>query len=89
MQPIESPPVPFYTITIDFILSLPPAVMKGYDIAILITCKFIKRVTIVSRKSIWKARDWAKLLLNQLSLVDWDLPKIILLNRDRKFLIEL
>ena len=88
MQPIESPPVPFHTITIDFILSLPTS-EEGFDMAMPVTCKFTKRVTIVPGKSTWTARDWAKALLDQLSLVDWGLPKVILSDRDRKFLGEL
>ena len=88
MQPIESPPVPFHTITIDFILSLPTSV-EGFDMAMPVTCKFTKRVTIVPGKSTWSAKDWAKALLNQLCLVDWGLMKVILSDRDRKFLGEL
>ena len=88
MQPIESPPVPFHTITIDFILALPLS-EEGFDNAMSVTCKFTKRVTIAPGKTTWSARDWAKTLLNQLALVDWGLPKLILSDRDRKFLGEL
>ena len=88
MQPIESPPVPFHTITIDFILSLPTSA-EGFDMAMPVTCKFTKRVTIVPGKSTWSAKEWAKALLNQLCLVDWGLMKVILSDRDRKFLGEL
>ena len=63
MQPIESPPVPFYTITINFILSLPTSV-KGFDMAMPVIYKFIKRIIVVSGKLTWTAKEWAKALLN-------------------------
>ena len=79
MKPIQSPPAPFHTITIDFILSLPLSV-EGYDIAMSVTC------ALIPGKVTWTTQDWAKSLLNQLALVDWGLPKVILSDRDRKFL---
>jgi hypothetical protein len=39
-------PVSFYIIYIDFILVLPVS-EKGFDIAISITCKFSKRITLI------------------------------------------
>ena len=46
LQPISAPPVPFHTLTIDFILALPKAV-HGYDCALSVTCKYTKRTTFV------------------------------------------
>ena len=54
-----------------------------------VTCKFTKRITVIPGKATSTAQDWAKALLNQLSLVDWGLPKVILSDRDRKFLGDL
>ena len=56
MQSIESPPVLFYTITIDFILSLLTSV-KGFDMAIPVIYKFIKRVIVIFNKLIWIAKE--------------------------------
>ena len=86
--------MPFHTITIDFILALPVSVTEaqlaeGFDSAMSVTCKYTKRVTVVPGKSIWDAEERAKALLKQLALVDWGLPKVILSDRDRKFLGEL
>lgn len=89
MQPIESPPVPFHTMTLDFILALPVSVTEAFDIAMSVTCNFTKRITVVPGKSTWDTKDLARSLLNQLALVDWDLPKVILSDRDRKFLSDL
>ena len=88
MQPIYSPPIPFHTLTIDFILAL-PLTSEGFDSVMSVTCKFSKRVTLAPGKTIWKAYEWAAALLKQLELGDWGLPKVILSDRDPKFLSDL
>ena len=87
LNPISSPPVPFHTITIDFILALPLS-DKGFDAAMSTSDKFTKRVTFTAGKTTWSAREWAFTLLDRLDVADWGLPKIILSDRDRKFLSE-
>ena len=79
--------MPFYTITIDFILGLPKS-KEGYNSIILVTYKFSKKVTLILGKKTWIAKQWAEALLNCLWLVDWGLPKVILFDQDRKFLSE-
>ena len=41
--------MPFYTLTINFILALPISA-KGYNYLILITCKFSRRISLIPRK---------------------------------------
>jgi Integrase zinc binding domain len=87
LQPIQSPSVPFHTITIDFILALPKS-KKGFNCALSVTCKFSKRVTLIPGKNTWGAKQWANALLERLWIADWGLPKVILSDRNRKFLSE-
>lgn len=87
LQPISSPPVPFHTLTVDFILALP--VSNGLDSIMSGTCKFTKAIQLVPGKSTWPAADWAKTLLERLDIVGWGIPKVIINDRDRKFLSEL
>ena len=54
-----------------------------------VTCKFSKRTTLILRKSTWSAKQWAEVLLDRLWIADWGLPKVILSDRDRKFLSQL
>ncbi len=54
-----------------------------------ITCKFSKRIFMISEKINWKAKNWAMTLLNRLNIMNWELSKAIILNRDLKFLAEL
>ena len=85
MQPILSPPVPFHTIAIDFILALPEST-EGFNAIMPATCKFTKRLLFIPGKKTYSAEDWAILLLNALLQADWGLPKVIISDRDRKFL---
>lgn len=85
LKPIITLPTPFYTITIDFILALPET-KDRYNTTLSVTDKFSKRVTFVAGKDTWKASDWTTGLLQQLDIAGWGLPKIILSDRDPKFL---
>ena len=85
MQPIDSPPAPFHTITMDFILALPTTLDK-FDSILTVTDKFSKRVTLIPGKATFTAAEWAKVLLSRLELLDWGIPKVIISDRDRKFL---
>jgi transposase InsO family protein len=85
LQPIPAPPVPFHTITIDFILALPET-QQGFNAVMSVTDKFSKRITLILGKDTWSAADWASALLERLWLADWGLPKVIISDRDKKFL---
>lgn len=89
LSPIESPPVPFHTLTLDFILALPTSGGDGYDAILSVTDKFTKRTTGIQGKSTWNTAQWAEALIDRLELIDWGIPKAIISDRDRKFLSEL
>ena len=88
LQPILSPLMPFHTLTIDFVLVLPTS-RKGYDCLLSVTNKYSRRITLIPGKDTFTAADWANRLLRRLRKTDWGLPKVIISNRDRKFLSEL
>ena len=46
LQPIELSPVPFFTLTLDFVLTL-PLLKEGFNAIMLVPCKFSKRVTLM------------------------------------------
>ena len=85
LQPIQLPPVPFFTLTLDFVLALPVS-KKGYNTLILVTCNFSKRVTLIEGKNTFTVEDWAHAFLARLDLVDWGLPGELINDRDPKFL---
>ena len=88
LQPIQSPPIPFHTLTLDFIMALPLSA-EGFDSTMTVTDKFLKRATYIPGAATWKAADWAIALLDRLAIADWGLPRVMLTDRDPKFLSEL
>ena len=78
--------ISFHTITIDFILILLKSRIDQFDCVMSINCKYFKRIVLVSNKSTWTAAQWNHVLLNRLNMTDWKLSKVIISNRDRKFL---
>ena len=56
MEVIESPPVPFHTLAMDFILGLPLS-KAGEDCIMTVTCKFSKLVTLLAGKTTYSAKD--------------------------------
>lgn len=87
MQPIDSPPCPFHTITLDFILALPRSA-KGYDAIMSVTVKLTKRISFIADVTTFNAKEWAIKLLKRPDKADWGLPKAIISDRDPKFLSE-
>jgi hypothetical protein len=87
LQSIFTSSVFFHTITIDFILALSNT--EEYDIVMFVTCKFSKRLILIFENIIWKAKQWVVILFSRLELMNWELSKIIISDRDLKFLVEL
>ena len=85
LQLIESPPVPFFTLTLDFILAFPVSA-DGFNALMSVTCKFSKRITLIKGKDTWSAEQWAHAFLKRLNLIDWGLPGELITDRDPKFL---
>ena len=85
LQPIDAPPTPFHTISIDFILAL-PLTADGLDCVLSVTCKLSKRITLIPGKNTWTAKQWADALIERLWIANWGMPKVIISDRDRKFL---
>ena len=88
MQPVDTPAVPFHTITMDFISCL-PRTATGYDNLLTVTDKFSKRVLLIPGKKQASAGEWAHLLLRELIGQSWGIPSAIISDRDAKFLSEL
>jgi hypothetical protein len=85
LQPIPAPLAPFHTISIDFILALPLS-YSDCNCVMSVTCKMSKRITLIPGKDTWTAAQWANPLLERLWIADWGCPKVIISDRDRKFL---
>ena len=85
LQPIKSPPMPFFILTLDFVLALPLS-KQGFNAIMLVTCKFSKRVTPIEGADTWSTDQWAQAFLKRLDLINWGLPGELITDRDPKFL---
>ena len=85
LQSILSSSVSFHILIINFVLTLSKT-RTDMNSVMSITCKYIKRIIIVSEVDTWNASQWVDALLNRLDFVDWKLSKIIIFDRNRKFL---
>ena len=63
MVPIVSPLIPFHCITMDFIVALPPTKDEELDSLLMITCKFTKRLLLLSGKETYNAKEWADVVI--------------------------
>ena len=88
LQSILSSFISFYTLTVDFILTMFESHIDMNCVMSVID-KYSKRIIVLVEKNTWTANDWFAALLLKLNLVDWDLFKTIISNRDRKFLSKL
>ena len=80
--------ISFHIIIMNFIFVLFLS-RQNLNIDMLISCKFFKRVIIIVDKKIWFVEKWNVVLLNRLNIVDWNLSKIIIFDRDRKFFFDM
>lgn len=85
LQPILPPPAPYYMISIDFMLALPPSI-DGCDAALITVCKLSKELIIIPGKTTDTADTWGQRLGRRLMASNWGFPKVILSDRDPKFL---
>ena len=88
LQSILSSFISFHILTIDFVLVL-STFHTDMNNVMTITNKFNKRVIIVFDKNTWIAATWVKAFFNTFDLTDWNLFKIIISNRNQKFLSDL
>ena len=87
MQSILTSSQLFHILTINFILALSTSLSSdNYDTILLVTDKFSKIITLISRQKIMMTEDWTINLMNHLILLNWGLSRVILLNRNRKFI---
>ncbi len=89
LQSIITSSCSFHTLTINFILILPLSKSDKYNTIISVTDKFSKVITLIFSQDIMTTEDWAIVLLDCLALLNWGLSRIIILNQNCKFLMNL
>ncbi|RYC62820.1 hypothetical protein CHU98_g3380 [Xylaria longipes] len=86
LQPILSPPCPYYQITIDFMLALPTSKKNNYNAAMLAVCKLTKQIQLIPGQKDWTAEQWGQAFISRLLITSWGIPRVIISDRDPKFL---
>ena len=86
MQSILFLLIPFHMITLNFIVDLSKEI---YDTILTVVNKFIKRKILIFRLFTWDTEDWATVLLNKLVINDWDIFRVMISDRNIKFLFKL
>lgn len=97
LKPIQAPEEPMHTITIDFIVGLPENPVNGtpwdlgngfshFNALLTVTDKSSKRRSLIPGNEKYTAEDWANALARQMLMADWSFPKVIISDRDAKFL---
>ena len=84
LNPIATPPIPFHTVAMDFIVALP--FHEGKNMLLTITCKFTKKKLLVPGFDEWSAAAWANVFITALVSHDWGVPVAIISDRDSRFM---
>lgn len=91
LHPIDTPPWAYHTITLDFVVALPPCEidLRTFDAMLTVTCKFTKKMALIPGHEDYTAAQWGKCLLTALLERAWGMPSALISDRDRKFVSEL
>ena len=84
LNPIATPPIPFHTISMDFIVGLP--FFDGFNVLLTLTCTFTKKKLLIPGFDEWGAEEWANVVLIAIMSHDWGTPVAIISDRDSKFM---
>lgn len=85
LQSIHSSSISFHTVAMNFVLRL-FVNNEEFDCVLSMIDKFITRIMLISEKSIYFVENWFIYYLQKLNRRDWRISKIIIFDRDRKFL---
>ncbi|KAH6603966.1 hypothetical protein Trco_007412 [Trichoderma cornu-damae] len=96
LQPIQSQAQPYHTVAMDFIVGLPPEAPRSFwklpdcphdfDAMMTTTCKWSRKSILIPGSTRYTAKQWAAVYLRALLLYDWGIPRIIISDRDGKFM---
>ncbi len=85
LQSIHSSFVSFHTITMNFVLQN-LKINKELNCILSVIDKFSKRIMLISEKFTYIAKQWSDQYLKELNKRNWEISKVIISDRDRKFL---
>ena len=74
----------FHTIVMNFIVKL--SFSRDMNVLFTITCKFFKKILLISSHDIWFAADWINVIIVAFMKHDWNISHATVSNRDSKFM---
>ena len=74
----------FHTIIMNFIVKL--SFNRDMNVLLTITCKFSKKILLISNHDTWFATNWTNVIIVTLMKHDWDISHIIVSNKNSKFM---
>ena len=84
LRPIESPPAPFHTMTVDLITDLLED--EGCDTIMTVTDKFTKAVKFLPGRKDDSSKDWSLAFYDPVVNAGWGYPRVLISDRDPRFL---
>ncbi len=69
----------------NFVLNI-SKIIEDLNCIFFVTNKFSKRIMLISEKVIYTAQQWSDQYLKKMNKRDWEISKVIISDRDRKFL---
>jgi hypothetical protein len=97
LMPIRTPSIPFHTVTMDFIVKLPPVPttcspywlgdtnFENFDALLTVTDKFSKKTLLIPGNVEYEAKQWARAFLLATQLCDWGIPRVFISDRGSQF----
>jgi hypothetical protein len=85
LEPLNRSAQPFEVACIDVVTHLPET-MEGFNAFMTETCHVSKAINVIPGKETWTSQDWALALTKQNYLTNWGNQRIIISDRDPKFI---
>ena len=81
---IMSSAIFFHTIVMNFIVRL--SLSRGMNVLLIITCKFSKKILLISDHDTWNAIQWINVIIVAFMKHDWNISHAIVSDRNSKFM---
>ena len=81
---IVSSTIFFHTIVMNFIVKL--SLSRDMNVLFTITCKFFKKILLISNHDIWFATDWINVIIVAFMKHDWNISHVTVSNKNNKFM---
>lgn len=86
LQSIVSLAISFHIVFMNFVIALSSS--RNYNVLLIVTCKFTKKILLLLEIDTWDVVKWVDAMIVALIDYDWEVSKIIIFDRNSKFMLE-